>query len=645
MATCSYVPLKTRQRDSRQTVLLGFDGMDPTMLTRLVHQGRMPNAARLMAGGGFAALRTSDPPQSPVAWANVIAGTNPGGHGIFDFIARDPGTLQPYLSTSRIQDSARTLAIGPWRLPLGRSDVANLRRGPCLWSILEDHGVPCTVIRMPSDFPATQSSGGTLSGMGTPDLHGAYGVFTYYTDALDAYSHEVPGGRIERVVVRDHVVESLIPGPANPLDTRQASCNLPLHVFLDPARPTARIRVQDADFILREGEWSDWLRLRFDLLRPLVTVSGICRFYLKRARNDFQLYVSPINIDPADPSLPIAAPSGYGAELERHIGPFYTQGMAEDTSALTAGVFDDAEYRTQAEFVFDESMRLFEHTFNDWREGFYFFYFSSLDQNQHMFWRAIDPLHPLYCPELAAAHGDYIDALYVRLDRVLGEVLDACGPDTLVMAISDHGFSTFRRQFNLNSWLLDQGYAHLRHGATRGHGEFFADTDWGRTQAYGLGINSLYLNLRGREPDGSVETEERDALLRRLARHLEQVVDPDSGQRIIRRVYRPEEIYSGPLLHEAPDLVIGYNPAYRASWDTILGAYPHQHVLDNLAPWSGDHCIDSLFMSGVCLANRPLRHESPSLSDVAPTFLDVYGVPAPAAMTGKTMLQAHPPRS
>lgn len=619
-------------------VLLGFDGMDPAQTMRLVRAGRLPHTARLMEAGGFRALKTSDPPQSPVAWSNVIAGTNPGGHGVYDFIARDAATLQPYLSTSRLEGEPRVLPLGPWRLPLGGSDMVNLRRGPCFWNGLEANGVPCTVVRIPANFPPTPSRARTLSGLGTPDIHGAYGIFSAYTDRIGERSRDVSGGRIERVMIRENAFESHLQGPVNDLDTRQHRCDIPLRVWRDPRAPNVRIRIQDADFILREGEWSDWIQVRFDLMRPLVSVSGICRFFLKSVRDDFLLYVTPVNIDPANPSLPVTTPAGYGAELVRRVGPFYTQGMAEDTSALSAGMLDDDDYRNQAEFVFEESLRLFEHTFNDWRDGFFFFYFSTLDQNQHAFWRAIDPRHPLYNPKLAQTHGDFIDTLYVRLDQLLGKTLEACGPDTLVMAISDHGFSTFRRQFNLNAWLLDNGFAALRAGAVRGRGDYFADIDWGRTQAYGLGINSLYLNLRGREPEGRVTAEDRDALLDRLARQLEAVVDPETGDRVIRHVYRPAEIYSGPLLGEAPDLLVGYNPNYRASWDTILGKYPREHVLDNLDPWSGDHCIDAVFMSGVCLANRPLKAETPALEDIAPTLLKTFNTPRMPGMTGGSIL-------
>ena len=94
---------------SRKVIVLGIDGMDPHLLQKFVQQGKMPNAKKLMKMGGFSPLLTSVPPQSPVAWANFITGMNPGGHGIFDFIHRDPKTLLPYLSTSKTSSPEKTI--------------------------------------------------------------------------------------------------------------------------------------------------------------------------------------------------------------------------------------------------------------------------------------------------------------------------------------------------------------------------------------------------------------------------------------------------------------------------------------------------------------------------------------------------------
>jgi len=479
------------------------------------------------------------------------------------------------------------------------------------------------VLRIPSNFPPVKSAATTLSGLGTPDVHGGYGIFTFFTDQIGERSRDLSGGRIERVRLRDNVVEAAIPGPVNTFDasaTGSVPVSVPLAVAVNRSGRTARIRVQGSDFLLREGAWSDWVPLKYTLLPGLAAAHGICRFFLKSVAEPFALYVTPVNIDPMEPDLPLSTPAGYSAELAKRVGRYYTQGMAEDTSALSAGVFDDGLFRNQSLEVLRESWRIYESELPRFKEGLFFFYFSCLDQNSHAFWRTIDTKHPLYTAELAAAHGDYLPWLYGEMDRALGLALQGCDDQTLLFAISDHGFSSFRRQFNLNSWLLESGYATLAPGADR-EGDFFSDIKWGETQAYGLGINSLYLNMAGREPEGSVKAGERERLRSEIAERLLAAVDPVTGERPIYRVCKPEEIYRGAQVKSAPDLVVGYAPNYRASWDTILGKYPREVYLDNLDPWSGDHCIDSLFMSGCLFSNRRFEKSDPALEDLAPVIL------------------------
>jgi predicted AlkP superfamily phosphohydrolase/phosphomutase len=313
--------------------------------------------------------------------------------------------------------------------------------------------------------------------------------------------------------------------------------------------------------------------------------------------------------------------------------------MPEDTAALSSGVFVDSEYREQATFVLKERLRLFEHELNRFRTGFLYFYFSSLDLDSHMFWRCVDEKHPLHSPQLVMRHGDFLPWLYGKIDQALGQVLPLIDDRSLLLVCSDHGFQPFRRQFNLNSWLMDYGYARPKNRSDRGQADFFANTDWTATKAYGVGINGLYVNLKGREPDGIVEPGEPYETLRsELIERLTAVKDPQTGEPVMVAVHRPEDIYSGPCLDTAPDLLVCYNRYHRASWDTILGKYPREHVLDNLDPWSGDHCMDARFLPGVLLANRPIRVPDPHLIDLAPSILHGFGIDPPAEMTGRNIL-------
>ncbi len=623
---------------TRRTIVLGVDGMDPKLLTAYIRQGLTPNCKKLAARGVFTTLGTSDPPQSPVAWSNFISGGDPGLHGIFDFIARDSATLTPYLSTARTTPARLTLPLGKYALPVAGANAELLRQGPTLWKNLDDAGVPATVFRAPVNFPPTPSGARTLSGLTTPDIHGSYGIFSLYSEDPARAPQDVPGGHIERIAVIDGRAKAKLRGPANSLTARQENVDIPFTVELNPERTMARIRIQNNEFLLREKEWSPWAEVSFPLMPPVAHVSAICRFYLKQTRPNLELYVTPVNIHPEEPAMPIATPPGYARELVSRQGLFYTQGLPEDTSALTSGVFDDDEFRKQSTDVFDEQMRFARLELDRFTDGFLFIYFSTLDLNSHAFWRCIDRKHPLYTPELARRHGDYLPSLYARIDEAVGLALQHIDEDSLLLVVSDHGFGSFRRQFNLNSWLMNEGYAKPKNRLDRGQASYFADTDWTQTKAYGLGINSLYLNLKGREPDGIVAPgEEAERVKAELIARLEGLRDPATGEPVIAKVHRPEDIYTGPCVALAPDLIVGYAENHRASWDTILGKYPQEVLLDNMSPWSGDHCMDASFLPGVLLCNRPLTGASPALQDMAPTILSAFGVPVPREMKGRRL--------
>lgn len=623
-----------------RVMVLGIDGMDPNLLTGFISQGKMPNARRLIEMGGFAPLVTSIPPQSPVAWSNFITGMDPGGHGIFDFIHREPESLIPFLSTSKTTPPKKTVSLGDWIIPLASGEVQLLRKGKAFWNTLEDHGVDCMVSRIPSNFPPEESEARTISGMGTPDVLGTYGTFSYFTDDPPEHSEAIGGGKVFPVIVRGGKVAGELIGPRNAFRKGQPKSTVPFTVWFDATHPVATIEMQGQKLILQQGEWSDWLVVNFDMIPHLEKVSGICRMYLKEVRPHFRLYVSPININPADPALPLSTPPDYVQKVARDMGYFYTQGMPEDTKALSNGVLTDGEYLEQAEFVLRERLRLYDYELSRFNSGFFFFYFTSLDLNSHMFWRTVDRGHPLYDPALEKEHGWFIPYLYQQMDAVIGQAMKLMDDRTILMVMSDHGFTSFRRGFNLNTWLLNNGYAALIDPLSREESEFFENVDWPETRAYGLGINSLYLNLQGREGTGIVSSgPEAESLARELAVRLTQVRDPLSGEQVITHAYRPARVYRGEHAGEAPDLILGYNRHYRSSWETILGKYPQEELVDNDDKWSGDHCMDAIFLPGVLLCSRKFASVTPALYDLAPSILSIFGIDKPGNMVGRSIFE------
>lgn len=633
----------TSQGTGKKVLVLGMDGMDPQLLQRFMDEGKLPNFKRLAEQGDFRPLTTSNPPQSPVAWSNFITGMNPGGHGIFDFIHRDPNTMLPYLSTSRVEPPQRTLNLGSWVLPLSSGKVSLLRQGKAFWEILAEHGTPATVYRVPANFPPVESPARTFAGMGTPDILGTYGTFSFYTDDPPDNAESISGGRIYPVRVENFRVAAQLVGPENTFRKQGGAATVDFTVWVDPVEPVAKIAVQEHEFLLQVGEWSDWVQVEFELIPYLASATGICKFYLKQTQPHFQLYVTPINLDPSAPALPLSTPEDYAQELAEQVGFFYTQGIAEDTKALSGGILTQDEFLQQARMVLADQRKVFDLEWARFQEGLLFFYFSSLDQNAHMLWRFMDERHPNYDPQLADKYAGVLEKLYQEMDEVVGTVLEKVDENTTLLILSDHGFAPFYRSFNLNTWLLDNGYVFLQDASQREQTEFLLNVEWSRTRAYGLGLNALYLNLRGRERYGTVMPGvEAEQLLDEIIRKLLSVTDPETGRPVMTRVDRATEVYTGPYVTEAPDLLVGYNRGYRAGWDTILGKFPRAVLEDNRNEWSGDHCMDFRLVPGVLLSNKKLRAAAPALTDLAPTILAEFGIEKTEEMVGQSVFLGEP---
>jgi len=618
--------LRPKTSIPRRVIVLGIDGMDPKLVSRFIREGFMPNCRRLTETNGLKCLQTSRPAQSPVAWSSFISGANPGVHGIFDFIHRNSSTLEPFCSMASIQSPARKVSIGSYIIPLSSPNMRNFRQGKTLWVELEKQGVNCTALRVPVNTPPTPTSAKTLSGMGTPDLHGSHGFFTLFTDDPNEIGRDVAGGRIERVSGGKPII-CPVPGIQNPFRSEGHKSSLAIYVEPDLANRAASIKIQNNEVKLKEGEWSNWLQVTLPFLPYVAEASAICRFYLKSARNPFSLYLSPLNINPAKPAIPISTPSNYAPALARDVGLFYTQGLPEETRALSAGALSDDDYRHQAIDVLREQQRLFMSEYHRFYDGFFFFHFSSLDANSHMFWRAFDQTHPAYSAALAKRHGDFIPWLYKQMDNLIGTLPIEDPSRTLILVMSDHGFAPFGKQFHLNAWLRDQGYLGSQSSSDK-ELSIFSDCDWKNTRAYGIGMNALYLNIKGREPYGTVLSGSVEQLKEELKSRLLNTHDPLTGEPVFKSVYKASDLYSGPCAAQAPDLILGYAPPFRISWESVLGGIGAVPVSPNTDPWSGDHTVEADCVPGILLANQALGLEKPAITDLAPFIASTFGLPA-----------------
>jgi len=613
----------------KRVLVVGFDGMEPSIVDSLLAAGELPNLAKVARQGAYARIGTTYPAQTPVAWSTFATGVNPGGHGIFDFIRRDPKTYLPDLALTRYEQ----------RNPYVPPQAVNLRRGTPLWEVLSAAGIPSVVLRHPCTFPPDAVRGRMLSGVGVPDLRGGLGTSTFYTSRERLMAKDS-----ERVVTvqtdASGRIKMYVLGPRHPRQGLDCHSEVTLHLEPEQRRVLLRSDGDPHTLEIREGEWSGWLRLKFKT-GMLQSVQGIVRFYLSSIAPHFELHASPVNFAPGSPLFPISSPPEFAGELARRTGLFYTAGMAEDHTGLNNGRFSEHAFLEQCRLVLGERERIMEHELARFEEGFFFCLFDTPDRLQHMLWRFREPAHPANNgagadPELARA----IEEHYRECDRIVGRVLEHAGEETLLMVLSDHGMNTFQRGVHLNTWLWENGLLALQNGSRPGgdEGEFFRNVDWSRTRAYALGLGGIYLNRRGREEKGIVSEEEAAGLAARIASSLSKLGDPGRGVPAIRSIATREQIYSGPFAAEAPDLLVNFSRGYRVSWSTALGGMPPGLIEDNTKRWAGDHIIDPCLVPGVLFMNQAFQTAGPTLADMAPTILAALGVEKAPAMEGRSLL-------
>jgi predicted AlkP superfamily phosphohydrolase/phosphomutase len=343
------------------------------------------------------------------------------------------------------------------------------------------------------------------------------------------------------------------------------------------------------------------------LINHIASVRGMFRIFAKQLHSGFELYVSPVNIDPVSPALPVSVPSSFAKAVASETGRFSTLGIPEDTSALRQGAFDLAQFEAQAEMVSQEERRLLRYSLRHFESGLLFFYLSSVDQSSHMLW---------------GRHDANLLKVYQEADQELGDIRRAF-PSVPVIVLSDHGFTTFDRAVHLNAWLRDRGFLAL--SSTPGDDTNLSSIDWTSTEAYAIGLNGLYLNRKGREAHGIVSQGEASrALIANLREQLLAWRDPLNGRQVVEAVY--EEHAAKENASVAPDLIIGYARGYRASWQTALGGTPASEVEDNRDAWIADHCVNPADVPGVLFTKLPVDNPRPELQDVSALILQFYGI-------------------
>lgn len=627
-------PRAARRGGVGRVVILGLDGMDYGLTQKLISGGRLPHLEALAREGCFRPLTSTVPPISPVAWSSFQTGVNPGKHNIFDFLAPDARSYRPALSSVEIKPPQRSIRAGRWRWPVGRARVRLLRKSKPFWSVLGEHGVFSCILRVPISFPPERFRGVQLSAMCVPDLRGTQGTFAYYASGRPAGAERI-GGEVRSVTRRGNVVRAELVGPENPLRADGRALRIPFTVTVRNQEQAA-LKIDGVRYELSRGRYTEWIRVGFRAA-PGVKVHGLCKFLLRSAEPEFELYATPLNIDPEAPVLPISHPAVYSAYLAKRQGPFATLGLAEDAWALSERILDDEEFIQQCLDADGEREAMFFDALDKVRRGLIVCVFDGLDRLQHAFWRDIDQEHPAH-PDDASRNGrTVIEDQYRRMDGLVGRAAARCrATETRLLVISDHGFSTFRRGVDLNRWLEENGYLKM-HEHRRGEA-YLAGVDWTRTRAFAVGLAGIYLNVQGQYAQGIVAPGgEAERIADEIARRLVALVDPQTGRGAVKRVYRASQVYQGPYKDRAPELIVGYERGYRASWETAVGRTTDEVFHSNRKPWSGDHCIDRSLVPGVLFCDRAVQADAPRLIDIGPTVLQLFGVRVPEYMDGRPL--------
>ena len=679
-------------------IVLGFDGVDARLTEELLAQGRLPNLQRLAERGGYARLAPTTPAQTPVSWATFTTGRDPGGTRIFDFLRRDPQTYLPTFAVA--EEGTRKFLLGsanraavtgaaaviffllgigvaallrrgrPWLhalvpaviaaaagwvvggwLPAGMPSVTSRRTGTPFWEAAARRGVPATVAHVPVTFPATPFEGGhLLSGLGVPDLRGRIGSPAFYTS--DPFF--VPGADNEFSVEVIHLpartgrIVTKVIGPQNKLFASPPRLEVPLEIEVSGDATSATLRTCGQDVAVKAGAWSPWVKLVFPF-NPLVKAHGWARFKVLSLTPEVRLYLAPINFDPEHlpPGFDISAPRSWAAELFRAFGPFKTVGWAIDTWTPSEKITDETTFMEDIDQTTSEFRKLLQH-FLASGDTLLVHYFEFTDRVGHILWRALDPQHPAYEAARAEELRHMVVSSFLLMDEIVGGVMKTLGPNDRLIVLSDHGFSTWRRSFHIDTWLAREGYIALTGSGGQvenlenlfDRGEFWPNVDWRHTRAYHLGLGGLYINLAGREAQGVVAPgDEYERLRRELAARLEAVIDPETGQHPVSRVFLREQVYRTYDPQLIPDLIVTTSEGYRLSWQSALGGMPDRLFEDNDRVWSGDHCtLDPDVVPGVLFSSLPLKRRQLSMIDVYPTVMKLLSVEPPEVLTGQPFL-------
>lgn len=686
-----------------RVIVLGFDGADHALVEKGIAEGRLPNLAALARMGGFTGLTPTIPAQTPVSWSTFSTGLSPGRTMIFDFLKRNPATYRPEFAIA--EEGKKTFLFGTgnrFAVPAALALVAfalvvllvrilrkhvgslgwgvacaaalggvllgirvsallpteipwpiNNRRGTPFWEVAGSKGIPSVVMHVPVTFPAVDyDHGRLLSGLGVTDVRGRVGTPSYYTsDPFFAPKNKNEFSvELVRLESNKGAIETEVFGPYNKLFKDPPVIKAPMTLTVADDGGSLTIAPKGSSPVtLKVGEWSPWVVFTFPF-NSLVKMTGIGRFHLAAVSPEIKLYLSPIHFNPSDlpPSVKITAPNNLARKLADRYGLYKTMGWQIDTWSMSEETIDEKTFLEDVDHTIEPFRKMMNDFLDDREVRLFVQIYEFPDRVAHCFWRFLDPQHPAYDAAKAAIWAPAVDRTYAQMDSIVGDAMKKLQPDDILIVLSDHGFATWRRSVNYNTWLVENGFMTLTSNDGKpvdlemlfGQGEFWPNVDWSKTKAYAMGLGDIYVNLKGREGKGIVAPgAEYEAVRDEIKRKLATLVDPKTGLRAVSRIFTREEAYGSFDADVIPDLFVTNTAGYRIGWQGSLGVVTKEMFEDNNQIWSGDHCsLDPDVVPGILFANRPLpKGKRPAIADVPATIYHVLGLTPPDRLDGVSL--------
>ncbi len=593
---------------SQKVAVIGIDGAKPETIERLMKKGLLPNLSNLKDSGTYGHLQTIHASQTPIAWSSIMTGLDIGKHGVYDYLIRDPKSMQLKFG---MNDERFT--------PKG-TEYVNLRKGKPVWEILGENEKKGISLFVPMAFPAKNFNGFIVAGMGIPDLRGAQGVPAIYSNESDFEEKE----DFYKLNFSDNKTVSKI----------FASKDLSKEFEIEILENKISIKIENVnEIILKQNEWSEWIETFFE--QDDKKIESFFRFkLLKFSNSEIRLYLSPVMYSPKQNFIPVVQPKELGKELIENAGMFKALSFESDVYGLKQKIIDEETWIEDMKYTFDKRIQVSDYLLKNKPWNFFMADYMPVDRVQHLFWRAIDKKHPLH--DESKQYENTIDEVYAFTDQKIGELLKNFTQDDLVFVVSDHGFCSYRKNVELNKILMEKGYLHLK---DEKKSESLNDIDWSKTKAYALGFGAIYINLQGRELYGVVEQKDYDLM-------REQIIEDLTGfsfqnELVLKNVLKREEAFSGGSLEESPDLVPLYADGFRSGSDSTLGKVSSKEIVhDNLSKWSADHVgpFDFSDNFGIIFSNQQINVSNASVFDIAVSSLDFFNLKKENEMVGKSLL-------